>query len=742
MAKPLKIVLWIVGILLLVVMAIAIALPLMFDPNDYRTQIQDAVKDATGRAFTFGTIELKMFPRLGVEIADAELGNAPGFGTQPFARIGDAGVGVRVMPLLLDQKIIASKLTLHGLALNLARNAEGVDNWSDIGKGKPDETKHNVEVKGEFDLKALDVAGIDIKDSSLDFVDAQAHKEYHVKDLDLETGAIRSGEPLRVSLKGKVASTAPKADVDIELKGRAEPDFEHKKIAIDELKLQVKGKALDYDTDVTLAAKIAADLGAQLYKVDGIDLSATLAGGTLPGGKQDFGVTGNVAFDQGKGTLELTNAKLKAAGLAIDATIRGENMNGDAPRLSGPISVAPFNPREWLAHIGQKIEASDAEALKQASLTAQYSGSLKSASFDQLVLKLDQTTAQGSFAVRDFDRMAMEFALKIDQIDADRYLPPKAKTGNAGGEGKGDINDIKLPTETLEKLNANGTIDIGNLKYNNIKMNDVRLKLSGAGGGDKQQEASARLYGGTFSTSNRISPGKTPAFALKTQLTALNAAPFLVDLLGKDYLTGLGNLTLDLTGRGDTVGEVRRALNGSVALKLDKGAVKGFNLEQIVSTARATLNGGVASGLASGTNAPRQTDFSVATVSAIIVNGILKSDSLDATSAAFRLAGSGVVDLINETIDYVARPTFVDSSRAQGGKALTIPIHLTGNLFAPKYQIDVEDALKEKAKDRINDYIEKQGGKEKLQEKLGDLLFGKKKQQPQQPAQPAPAPQK
>ena len=74
--------------------------------------------------------------------------------------------------------------------------------------------------------------------------------------------------------------------------------------------------------------------------------------------------------------------------------------------------------------------------------------------------------------------------MKIDTIDADRYLPPKAPEPAAGTKKEpenSDINNIRLPTELLEQLNANGTLDIGQLKINGLKMSDVRLKLSGSG---------------------------------------------------------------------------------------------------------------------------------------------------------------------------------------------------------------------------------------------------------------------
>jgi AsmA protein len=89
----------------------------------------------------------------------------------------------------------------------------------------------------------------------------------------------------------------------------------------------------------------------------------------------------------------------------------------------------------------------------------------------------------------------------------------------------------------------------------------------------------------------------------------------------------------------------------------------------------------------------------------------------------------------------------VESSRGEGGKGLeelkglTIPIKLSGSLFDPKYKLDVETALKQKATEKLRDELKGREDeiKEKINDKLGELLFGKKKQ-PAPAAEPEPAP--
>ncbi len=751
MAKPFKILLFSVGGLVLLLVAALVAAVMLFDPNDYRGQIAEVVKTETGRDLRLGEIQLKIFPWLRVAVLDAELSNAADFGADPFARIKELSVGVKLLPLLLDKQVEVSTVTLDGLHLNLAKNAEGRSNWQDIldvqaNKPKKEE-KPAVEGEATFELNNIDISGVTIRDTSLNYADAQKKARYTLEKLTLETGALRPGEPFDLDASLTLQSTAPEAAADLTLSGTITPKFDTQLITVEDLELALKGRGFDLDLAATLKGAVVADLAKTLYTVNGLNLGVDASGKSLPGGKQTLQLTGALAYDGLNGTMKLDGAELKAAGLTVQTAIAGEGLNTDTPTLSGPITIAPFKPRDLLAQIGSQLETADPNALTQASLTAQYSGTFKSANLDRLTLKLDQTTATGQVHVRDFSSMAIDFGLKVDTLDADRYLPPKAAApatpAPATGKQDGSINDIKLPTEALEKLNATGTLDIGKLTVNGLKLSDVRLKLSGNGAtAAKQQDLSAQLYGGKVSLSNRLTPGNAPGYALKTQLTALQFAPFLKDFLDKDLISGLGNLSIDLSGRGNTVGELRRTLNGDLGLRIENGAVKGFNLGEILRKGEALIAGN----MTYKETGAKETDFAAITATARIVNGILKTDDLNASSPAFRIAGAGEIDLVNETINYLAKPTVVETSRGQGGKGLeelkglTIPIKLTGSLYAPKYKLDLEEALKQKATEKIRGELKGKEDelKQKLNDKLGDLLFGKQKKKQQQP-EAAPA---
>ena len=115
--KPfLKISLWIVGLVVVLILAAAIILPLLVDPNDYREEIASAAQKQTGRELKLeGDLSLSVIPWLGVEIGRASLSNAPGMGDEPMVAIEGASVGVKLMPLL-GRRLVVSQITLDASA--------------------------------------------------------------------------------------------------------------------------------------------------------------------------------------------------------------------------------------------------------------------------------------------------------------------------------------------------------------------------------------------------------------------------------------------------------------------------------------------------------------------------------------------------------------------------------------------------------------------------------------------------
>jgi AsmA protein len=170
----------------LVVLGVLVVVWLV-DPNSFKSNIEAAVRDNTGREFTLtGDIELKFFPWLALRTGEGSFGNAPGFGPDPMVTWKSAQLGVKLVPLL-GGKLIADRVVLDGADLRLVRRADGVGNWQGLRGTQP--------VDPDAEPMELNVDGIEIENSRLSFVDEAVPQRIEITAFNLTTDEIAPGEP-------------------------------------------------------------------------------------------------------------------------------------------------------------------------------------------------------------------------------------------------------------------------------------------------------------------------------------------------------------------------------------------------------------------------------------------------------------------------------------------------------------------------------------------------------------------
>jgi len=186
MKSALKIVAWIVGIAFALIVIAAVVLPLMVDPNDFRDDIADAVRNQTGRELNIeGDLKLSVIPWLGVEVGRASLSNAPGLGDEPMIAIESASVGVKLIPLL-SRRLEVSQITLDGARINLYRG-QGGSNWELTGAAEPEQPAEESAGPG-FGMS--EIGGIRLKDARVTYVDDVDGAHLDASLGQLETGRI------------------------------------------------------------------------------------------------------------------------------------------------------------------------------------------------------------------------------------------------------------------------------------------------------------------------------------------------------------------------------------------------------------------------------------------------------------------------------------------------------------------------------------------------------------------------
>jgi AsmA protein len=324
--KAVKIVAFLAGGLLALLVAFGVVLTLVFDPNDYKEQIVAAVKNHTGRTLQIeGKLGWSFFPWIGIETGRLALGNAPGFGPEPFARIDAAGAKVELLPLL-RKKIVVDTALLDGLQLRLARNAAGRTNWDDL-IGPAQGEKPDAPDGAGAGLGVL-VNGIDVRRAEIVWDDQAGGARYALRNLDLKTGKIAGAEPMKLRLAFDLESGRPVVRTRVELTSTLRADLDAQTLETSDVALGVGELKLRSQLKVTRLLD-APTVQGQL-DIAPFNLRALLATLNVPYAPAD------------KKALERLAVKSAFSGNAEGVEFKNLVLGLDDSRLTGTLAVTRF----------------------------------------------------------------------------------------------------------------------------------------------------------------------------------------------------------------------------------------------------------------------------------------------------------------------------------------------------------------------------------------------------------------
>lgn len=707
------------------------------DPNSFKPQIVKLVQEKKQRTLSIdGDIKLKLFPKLGVDLGKTRLSEHKS--TQEFAALESVKLFVAWLPLL-KKELVVDKISVDGVRANLIRHADGSTNIDDLLS------------KEESEQVKFDIEGVKIKHGALSFDDRMAKRKLGIAEFEMESGRLKDNTHTDIELDFKVTGDHPSMAARVKVKSGLLFALEEKHYALDDLNLKLSGEAVGIK-NLELSAKgdIDAQLKAQVFSLKDVklDLKGNRAADKLdialnapkliltPSKAEASKLTLEAKIEQANGKLTATLTLPDLAGntkqfnvsqlsLDIDGKQGDNSIKGKLTSpLAGSLDAQTFN----LAKLAANLDVANPK-LPKGGMKLALSGDARADLAKQQVTanlntKLDDSTIQAKLGMKQFANPHFNFDIAIDQMDLDRYLPPKGKQEKSQPESPIDLSALK-------SLNASGSVRIGQLKVANVKSSNVRLDLKAGAGRVEANPLSANLYQGAMKGAFSATTTASPKIAVQQNLTGISIGPLLKDLAEKDLLDGRGNVSLNVTTQGATAGAMKKALNGSAAVNLQDGAIKGINIASTLRSAKAKL-GMQSDSQTQAASATEKTDFSELKASFAINNGVAHNDDLSAKSPLLRLTGNGDINIGAGSMDYVAKATVVGSLEGQGGKEIsqlkgvTVPVRITGPFDALKYKVDVGALSTESAKAKLEEKKSevKEKAKEKLQEKLKGL-FGR-----------------
>jgi AsmA protein len=690
----LKPVAWLLGSLLVLVLVGVLTLTLLFDPNDYKPDLEKAVADATSRTLSLeGDLALDVFPWIAIEFGPARLSDAAGFGDEPFLAVERARLSVKLMPLLGGRVEIGDVL-LDRPRLKLATDASGRNNWDDLGKKEPapagaPEAPEAPAAEGARFVPT--VASLAVNDAEVSFTDLKAQSTIALRDVNVATGQFASGEPVDAAI-----AFAFEHDEDL----RAETEIE---------------------------GRLMADFDAQTFSWQAPRIDVNVTGAGYPAGGVPIALAGRaMTLDLANETLDISDLDLDLAGARVTGALQGRRIVA-APEFSGAIALDEVSPREWLPRLGVAVpETTDPNALSRVRFEGKLAATASSFTLNDVVVGLDDTTARGSLGVADFETTAIRMNLDVDRIDADRYLAPEEKSADAAAAEAA----TEIPVDTLRDLDVEGRLRIGEAVFTGIRLTKVDLGVKARKGRVHVQPLDTGLYDGRYQGTLTLDvAGASPRLTLDGRLGGIDLARVAREQFESERVSGRGNVAVKVAGTGADTDAMLRTLSGNVTFDVADGAIEGTDLWYEVRRARALFKREAAPTR----SGPERTPFTSLRGTGVLTNGVLKNDDLDASMEYMQAKGAGTVDLVAQKIDYkltakVSKvPDDAADAEAKDLSGMTIPIAITGALDDPKIRPDMAGLVKAQAQQAI----EKQTGKaqEKIQEKLKGIFGGSRDDQ-------------
>ena len=703
------------------------------DPNSFKPQIVKLVQDKKQRTLTIeGDIKLKFFPKLGVDLGKTQLSEHKS--PKEFAALDSVKLFVAWLPLLKNE-LVVDKINVEGVRANLIRHADGSTNIDDLLS-----KEESAQIK-------FDITGVKIKRGALNFDDRMGKRKLAIAELELESGRIKDNTHSNIALDFKVTGDSPKIAAHVVLKSGFLFALLDKHYVLDDLNLKLTGEALGInqlalnakgDIDAQLNAKAFALKGVKLdlkgnRGADKIDLSLNAPKLILTDAKAEGSkLTLAIKIQQANGKLALnltlpdltgTAKQFNVSQLSVDLDGK-QGDNSIKGKLTSPLVGSLDTQTVNLTKLAANLDVVNPK-LRKGGIKLALSGDAHADLAKQQVAanlnsKLDDSTIQAKLGMKQFSNPYFNFDISIDQLDVDRYLPPKAKDEKSQPESPIDLSSLK-------SLNASGSVRIGQLKVANLKSSNVRLDFKAGGGRVEANPLSANLYQGSMRGALSATTTASPKIALQQNLTGISVGPLLKDLTDKDLLDGHGNVSFNVNTQGATASAMKKALNGNAAVNLQNGAIKGINIASSLRNAKAQL-GMQSDSKTQAASATEKTDFSEFKASFVINQGIAHNEDLSVKSPLLRLGGSGDINIGAGSLDYLTKATLVGSLEGQGGKesaqlkGLTVPVRIFGPFDALKYRVDVGAMAAESAKAKLE---EKKGeATEKLKDKFQEKLKG------------------
>jgi len=368
---------------------------------------------------------------------------------------------------------------------------------------------------------------------------------------------------------------------------------------------------------------------------------------------------------------ERSGLKLRLAGAPLKLAFDGYISHRPTLKMEGTLAAYAVSIRDTLRWAGQHTPPGG--GFGRFALKAQTNVVGGTISLSGVNIELDGNTGEGVLA---FDgRQSLQGTLAAEGLDLTPYV--SAVRLLAAGERGWDSKPIAL--DGLDGLQLDLRLSAARVNVANVKLGRTAVAANLRDGNLAVAVGESQAFGGVVKGTFGLA--KSPAgtdFKAQLQFADVDLEQCLGEMFGIRRLEGKGNFGFAIDSSGRSVYDLTKGLNGTASLTSRKGAIAGFNVEQLLKRIeRRPLSGG-------GEFRTGKTPYETLLVNLRIIQGMANIEDVRMEGPSVGLALAGTASIPERDLDLRGTASLLAiSTSGTAAPAFELPFMVQGSWDDP-----------------------------------------------------------
>jgi AsmA protein len=352
--------------------------------------------------------------------------------------------------------------------------------------------------------------------------------------------------------------------------------------------------------------------------------------------------------------------KARVAGAPVKAAFDGYLSHRPTLKMEGTLAADAVSLRETLRWAGQ--QPLPGGGFGRFSLKAQTNVVGGTISLSGVNIELDGNAGEGVLSLANDGRQTLQGTLAAEGLD----LTPYISTIRLLTTGQRDWDRQAIELDGFKGIDVDLRLSAARVNVAHARLGHMAVAATLRGGNLNVTIGEAQAFGGVLKGSFGIARSQAGAdFKAQLQFTDVDLERCLGEIFGIRRLEGKGNLGFALDSSGGNIYELTKSLNGTANLTSRKGAIAGFNVEQLLRRIeRRPLSGG-------GEFRGGKTPYESLTVNLKISQGVATVEDVRMEGPVVRIALGGSASIPARHLDLKGTASLL--SNLAGGANAAVP---------------------------------------------------------------------